>query len=130
MAQGPDHRIVVPVVERNDPTEIWQGLFTRPVDFHRARAAVTRAVEDSFRTHPMRNVTRREVTRRTRFCMEAVARQVRDQRWSLVRALDLIVETLRRDLDGRAADEHVGPGGWAVPDSARVLERPKEGAGN
>jgi hypothetical protein len=78
----------------------WRKLLDTPGDVSRATLAIEATIAKSFETHPMRHMTKAEVTRRFDMCASIFEKLVGHERWGLLRALDHLSEYLKAELDG------------------------------
>lgn len=65
-----------------------------------AAHTITKVVEKTFDTHPLTNITQREVKRRIEIALNLVARMRCDLKWSVQRTLDTLPQAMKAELDG------------------------------
>lgn len=78
--------------------------------------AIERTIEESFVTHPVRHLTRAEITRRFDMCARIFAKLRGELQWGLARIFARLPEYLRAELNGSD---------WS-PD-ARTIWTPQDG---
>lgn len=78
--------------------------FQDPATKTRITQAVQVVITASFRSHPMRHMTKSEVTRRFNVCFEGYRVMRNEMKWSSVRCIDMLQRILEASLNGTDID--------------------------